>query len=124
MIDVVFKLNSMDYHSKLSTYHVNYETTFQNLFTTMDGTEHGQLWKRPIVTFTLMPLTDSQVAQLFTELSKPTITVQYTNPHANGTSTGVFRIASNLDAVFGLRSVDGNRYYKVSEIILRSLGVA
>lgn len=123
MIDVVFKLNSMDFHSKLSTYQVNYETTFQNLFTTMDGTEHGQLWKRPIISFTLIPMTDSQASQLFTELSKPTIIVQYTNPHTNGTSTGVFRIASNLEAVFGLRSVDGNRYYKGSKITLRSLGV-
>lgn len=123
MIDVVFKLNSMDFHSKLSTYQVSFETTFQNLFTTMDGTEHGQLWKRPIISFTLIPMTDSQASQLFTELSKPTITVQYTNPHTNGTSTGVFRIASNLEAVFGLRSVDGNRYYKGSKITLRSLGV-
>lgn len=123
MIDVTLTVNGVPLASKLSTYNVRYEMTYDNLITTMDGAEHGDIWRRAVITFSLIPMTDAQTASIFSALATNNCAVSYTDPHMNATRSGTFRLASDLDAVFGLRSIDGNRYYRGGEITLRSRGV-
>ena len=120
MIDVTFKINGTDYSLLLSSYNVEKEVEYQNIVITMDGTEHGVARCRTIITFALIPLTDAQCNRLYNALASGNLEVIYTNPHSNETSIARMRVASNIGAIFGLRSIDGNRYYKCSAITLRS----
>lgn len=120
MIDVVFRINDVNYSSLLSTYQVTREVEYQDVVITMDGTEHGMPRYRPVVTFSLIPLTDSQCRDLYNSLARGNINVVYTNPQSGETAVSVMRLVTNIDAVFGLKSVTGNRYYKCGEITLRS----
>lgn len=120
MIDVTFKLGGTSYSSKLSTYRVTYETTYGSTLTALDGTEYGRALFRPVITFSLIPMTEEESAALFTLLSNgQSLTVEYTDPNTNEDRTGSFRLASNIDHIFALKSVDGNRRYTGGEIILR-----
>ena len=119
MIDVTFTINNTDMHAKLSTYKVTYAVEYPRILTALDGTEYGSARRRPIVTVSFIPLTDSEVNTYYNILKSSTLTVQYTDPHQNTTKSAVMRLTSNLDAVFGLKSVTGNRYYKGGEIVLR-----
>ena len=119
MIDVTFTIGALDLSGLLSTYNVQHETEYSAVITTMNGTEHGFATLRPIVTFSLIPLREDQCAELYEELSKSDLEVQYTNPLLNQTATGVMRLTTSTDAIFGLSSVDGHRYYKGSQITLR-----
>ena len=120
MIDVTFRLNDVDYSSLLSTYHVTREVEYQEVLTTMDGTEHGVARYRPVIIFSLIPLTDEQCRQLYNVLANGDIKCRYTNPQSNEISISIMRVVSDINAIFGLRSIDGNRYYKCGEITLRS----
>ena len=120
MIDVTFRINDIDYSSLLSTYNVDKEVEYQQVVTTLDGTEHGIARYRPTIKFSLIPLTDAQCKQLYDSLAKGNIEVFYTNPHTNETSVLKMRVTSNIGAVFGIKSITGDRYYKCGEITLRS----
>lgn len=124
MIDVTFKLNNVNFSPKLSTYEVVVETEYPVTFTTMDGTEHVYKRNRPSITFSLIPLTDAEVQSLYSCLSGRTVSVNYTNPYTNTDVTATMRLTTNLLHIFGLRSVDGNRYYKGTQISLRQLSVS
>lgn len=119
-MDITLTISNVDFSPKLSTYHVTHEVTAQQMVTTMDGTEHSASWRRPVVEFSMWPLTDAQCNQYYAALSRMEVTVAYTDPYLNANRTVVMRVASSLDAVFGLRSCDGNRYYKGGTIKLRS----
>ena len=118
MIDVTFVINNTDYSPLLSTYSVDYSVEEICSVTTMDGSEHVHARKRPIVTFSLIPLTDEQCAAFYTALSNINVSVQYTDPN-HGVRTATMRVASAIRNSFGLRSIDGNRYYKGEKITLR-----
>jgi hypothetical protein len=120
MIDITFKIGGTDYSGLLSTYNVDYAAEYGESFTALDGTEYGRPVFRPIITFSLMPLTEAQTAALFTKLSAAaSVTVQYTDPHANTNRTASFRVASDLNRSFLLKSIDGLRRYSGGEIVLR-----
>ena len=119
MIDVVFKLNNVDYSHLLSTYSVVIETEYDEVIRTLNGAEYGSPRFRPTVIFSLIPLTDSQSAALFNILKNGSVTVTYTDTMSNATRTSTMRLASNVESVFCLSSIDGNRYYKGREITLR-----
>lgn len=119
MIDVVFKLNNVDYSQLLSTYSVVVETEYDEVIRTLNGEEYGSPRFRPTVVFSLIPLTDAQSAALFNILKNGSVTVTYTDTMSNETRTSTMRLASNVESVFGLSSIDGNRYYKGREITLR-----
>lgn len=127
MIDVSFTLGSTDYHTLLSTYSVTHEVETRASVTTMDGTEHVAIQRRPVISFSLIPLTDAQSKALYDLLSAGVLNVTYTDPYTytttNQTRTASFRVASNLNSVFGLKSVDGSRYYKGGDIVLRQRAV-
>lgn len=119
MIDISLTIGSLDLSGLLSTYSVDYETEYQEEMTALDGTEYGIAKFRPVITFSLFPLTDAQCAALYSELNNANITTVYTDPNMNSVVTATTRLKTNISAVFGLKSVNGNRYYKGGKITLR-----
>ena len=120
MIDVTFELNGVDWSEKLSTYDVKYQPEEVKNIRTMDWAEHTFVAKRPHITFSLMPLTDEECVSLYSILAAQTIPVTFTDPNQSTEPTMVMRLYSNIDHAFGIRSIDGNRYYKGTKITLRS----
>lgn len=120
MIDITFKIGVTSYSDLLSTYNVDYAVEYGETFTALNGTEYGRPLYRPVIRFSLIPLTEAQSADLYTKLSESaSVTVQYTDPHANTTRTASFRVASDIGRAFLLKSVDGLRRYSGGEIVLR-----
>jgi hypothetical protein len=119
-MDVTLNVNGLDLHDKLSTYRVSQEVTYRQVLTTLDGTEHAFGEKiRPIVTFSLLPLTDEESTALYRALSDLIFPVSFTNQHTGVNQTRELRLVSNLESAFALRSVDGKRRYRGTEIQLR-----
>ena len=123
MIDVTLTFNNISFGSLLSTYSVRHIVEVDRIVTTMDGAEHVTTRKRPEITFSLIPLTEAQVATVYRELSAIIGNVQYTDPNMGTTQSARMRVTSNLDAVFGIKSITGDRYYKGGTIVLRQLSV-
>ena len=122
-MDVMLEINGRDFSSRLSTYRVEQEVTYPDMLTTMDGTEHyGKPYKRDVIYFTILPFDDDTANQDYMVLADTSLTVNYTNPQAKDSEKlyKPMKLYSNLSAVFGLRSVNGKRYYKGGEIALRS----
>lgn len=119
MIDVTFTINGTDYSSLLSTYNVAHEVQVQKMVTALDGTEYTAQFRRPVLTFSLIPLTDAQTADLYEILSGINVEVIYTDPYFDTDKYAIMRVTTNFESVFGLRSVNGNRYYKGNPITLR-----
>ena len=119
MIDITLQIGELDLSRFLSTYEVQYEVEYPHLVTALDGTEHGAPRYRPIVNFSLIPITDAQATALYTAISRMYANVTYTDTFMNEDVTADMRVTSNLQAAFGLRSIDGNRYYKGGVITLR-----
>jgi len=118
MIDVTFTFNGFDLAPYLSTFSVVHERETVESLITMDGTEHVATRVRPTIRFSLIPLTDAQSQNIYTALSTGTASTSYTDTYI-GERTATMRVASSLESVFGIRSVDGNRYYKGGAIVLR-----
>lgn len=122
-MDVTLEINGRDFSSRLSTYRVEQEVTYPDMLTTMDGTEHyGKPYRRDVIYFSLFPFDDDTANHDYMVLVDTSLTVNYTNPQAKDSEKlyKPMKLYSNLSAVFGLRSVNGNRYYKGGEIALRS----
>lgn len=122
-MDVSLEINGRDFSSRLSTYRVEQEITYPDMLITMDGTEHyGKPHKRDVIYFSLLPFDDDTANQDYLVLADSSLSVNYTNPQATGSEKlyKPMKLYSNLSAVFGLRSVNGKRYYKGGEIALRS----
>ena len=122
-MDVTLEINGRDFSSRLSTYRVEQEITYPDIMTTMDGTEHyGKPYRRDVIYLSLIPFDDDTANQDYLVLADTSLTVNYTNPQAKDSEKlyKPMKLYSNLSAVFGLRSVNGKRYYKGGEIALRS----
>lgn len=119
MIDITLKIGTSDFSHLLSTYNVTHETEYQTLMTALDGTEYGSARYRPVLSFSLIPLTDSQCEDLYNAIHSVSASVTYTDPLRNTDVTADMRLTTSLQAIFGLKSIDGNRYYKGSTITFR-----
>jgi len=120
-MDVTLKINKLDLHELLSTYSVNYEFAYQKVITTLNGNEIAFPYRpRPILTFSLFPLDDEQSEKLFSILRDVIFDVTFTNSNQNAVETKKFRLSSNLESLFGLKSVNGKHYYKGGTIELRA----
>lgn len=119
MIDVTLRLNGTDISGLLSTFNVTHQVEVREIMTSLDGTEHYATIRRPEISFSLIPLSDEQTADLYNILSEITIPVVYTDPYLGNEAFGNMRVVSGLESTFGLRSIDGNRYYKGGTIVLR-----
>ena len=122
-MNVTLEINGRDFSSRLSTYRVEQEVTYPDMLTTMDGTEHyGKPYKRDVIYFSLFPFDDETANQDYLVLSDSSLSVNYTNPQADNAEKlyKEMKLYSSLNVVFGLRSVNGKRYYKGGEIALRA----
>ena len=122
-MDVTLEINGRDFSSRLSTYRVEQEVTYPDMLTTMDGTEHyGKPYRRDVIYFSLFPFDDDTANQDYAVLSDSGLSVNYTNPQSDNAEKLYkdMKLYSNLSSVFGLRSVNGKRYYKGGEIALRA----
>ena len=122
-MDVTLEINGRDFSSRLSTYRVEQQVTYPDMLTTMDGTEHyGKPYKRDVIYFSLFPFDDDTASQDYLVLSDSSLSVNYTNPQADDAKKlyKEMKLYSSLSAAFGLRSVNGKRYYKGGEISLRA----
>lgn len=122
-MDVILEINGRDFSDRLSTYSVDTEVIYSGVLTTMDGTEHyGKPIVRDVIHFSLMPFDDETANLDFMALSEQSLIVNYTDPLAIDAIKQYrpMKLRSNLSAAFGLRSINGNRYYKGGEIILRA----
>lgn len=121
MIDITFQLNGVSYSNLLSTYKVTNDIEVSDSITALDGTEHYAVRNRPSLTISFIPLNDAQIAELYNLLSGITLEVRYFDPNINQERLIRMRVTSNLQSVFGLKSIDGNRYYKGGEIVFRAV---
>ena len=119
MTDITFTFNSYDLSGKLSTYNVFHEVEVADTMTALDGTEHVATRVRPSITFTLLPMSSTDVAAVYAALKVITAEANYTDPNLGTTNLATMRVTTPLSAVFGLKSVDGNVYYKGGEITMR-----
>lgn len=119
MIDVTLTFNNYDFSPLLSKYRCYHAVEVADSLTAIDGTEYVAMRKRPMIEFSLMPLTDEQAQDVYDALSVITAEATYTDPH-RGEAISVMNLKSDLDAVFLLSSIDGNRYYRGGTIVLRS----
>lgn len=122
-MDVTLEINGRDFSSRLSTYRVEQEITYPDMLTTMDGTEHyGKPYRRDVIYFSLFPFDDDTANQDYACLADSSLSVNYTNPQSDNAEKMYkdMKLYSNLSSVFGLRSVNGKRYYKGGEIALRA----
>ena len=122
-MDVTLEINGRDFSSRLSAYRVEQEITYPDMLTTMDGTEHyGKPYRRDVIYFSLFPFDDDTANQDYLVLSDSSLSVNYTNPQSDDAEKlyKERKLDSKLNGVFGLRSVNGKRYYKGGEIALRA----
>ena len=119
MIDILLNVNNVSFSNKLSTYQVTHEIEYPRILTALDGTEYGTHRRRPVVLFSFIPLTEAETNTFYEALKQQNLTVQYTDTHLNRTAIASMRLTTNLDAVFGIKSITGDRYYKGGTITLR-----
>lgn len=120
-MDVTLKIGSLDLSSKLSTYKVTWEKSYQKVITTMDSVEHPfPSPDRALVDFSLLPLDDNLASSVYDALTT-TQSITFTDPYTGTDLVRNMRITSNLEAEFGLKSVNGKRYYRGGEIQMRAL---
>lgn len=121
-MDVTLIVNGLDLSARLSTYSVSEEVAYRQVIVTLDDAEHPYpSTTRPIITFSLWPMTDEESAALYSALSALVFDATYTNPHKNADETKRVRLMTSLESAFALKSVDGKRRYKGGQIQLRRL---
>lgn len=120
-MDITLTLNSRNFAPRVSTYAVHKRVEDVRTITTMDGVEHSVQRTRDEIVFSLIPYSDATCTADYNALKALQFTSQYTDPNTGNVSVRTLRVASNLESVFGLKSVDGNRYYKGGKITLRAV---
>lgn len=119
-MDVTLIVNGLDLHEKLATFRVTMEVTYRKVLTTLGGTERAFGKRtRPVITFSLFPLTDEENASLYQALDALEFSATFTNTNTGKDEIRTVRLASDLESSFALRSVDGKRRYRGKEIQLR-----
>lgn len=122
-MNVTLVANGVNFSSRLSSFSARLIPEYGTVVQTLDGKEHiGRRRSRLEIVFSLIPFTDAQSATDYNALKAISFSVTVTVPELGGAVTRTMRCTSNLDAIFGLSSVDGNRYYKAeSKITLRAV---
>ena len=122
MMDITLTVNGMNLSGKLSTYHTSKKVTYTDVLSALDGTEYPfPAATKTEITFSLLPMDDSETAALYSALSTLVFQATYTDQHAGVDRTDKVRVISDIDSAFLLKSVDGKRRYRGSEITLRVL---
>ena len=122
MDGITLTFNGFPFASKLSTYNVDYEINYRKIVTALDGTEYfANGTRRPIVTFSLFPMTGEQAKAYYDALKNMAGTCIYTDPATDETHSAQMRVVSNLSYVFGHKGIDDNLYYRGGQITLRGV---
>lgn len=122
-MDIKLIVNGLDLSEKLATYSVDKEVRYRQIITTLDDTEHPVSGsKRNVVRFTLFPMTEEESNALEGALADLVFESTFTLHGADRTET--VRLASDLQNLFLLKSVDGQRRYRGGQIVLRGVNVA
>lgn len=122
MKGITLTFDGVNFAPALSTYRVAYETNYRKTVTALDGTEYfGNGTRRPIVTFSLFPMTDAQAKTYYGALKAMVSNCAYTDPATNAVRTARMRVTSNLEYLFCHKAVDDNLYYKGGQIELRGV---
>lgn len=122
-MDIVLTVNGRDLSSRLASYKMQKLVEESRMVKTLDGAEHAVQQTRDAVTFTLWPYSDATATEDYNAIKTMQFVAHYTDTFSNMEASQEMRLVTDLDAVFGLRSVDGNRYYKGGEITLRAVRV-
>lgn len=111
--------NGYDFSGKLSTYEAYMEVT-QKVLSMLDDSERPYpAVLRPIVRFSLLPLTDEESTEVYNVLKDIVFSATF---DINGAEmTAEMRVVTNLGGKFLLKSSDGKRRYRGGEIMLRGL---
>lgn len=118
-MDVKLVANGVDFSDRLSTYDAYMEVT-QKVLTMLDDTERPYpAVMRPVVNFSLLPLTDEEATEVYNTL-RPVV-FSATFEISGQEMTAEMRVVGNLGDKFLLTSSDGKRRYKGREIMLRGL---
>lgn len=121
-MDITLTINGYDCSPKLGTYKVTPKITYSKVITTLDNVEHFTTgYLRDIIEFTMWPLSDEEVAAFYAALEPLRVSVTYTDPKTGQDKTRDMRVTSGLDYTFGMRSINGKRYYKGGKIQLRQV---
>lgn len=124
MTSLTLIIDNRIFSDKISTFNVTKEITYAKVMKTLNGKEvYRNKQERAILTFSLLPYCDATAERDYEVLHKGEFVVQYTDPDTMYLKTQVMRIVSNLDRAFLLDSVNGRRYYKGENIILRAIEV-
>lgn len=114
--------NGLDLSGKLSTYRASKKVTYTDILSALDGTEYAfPAATKTEITFSLLPMDEAESAAFYSALSSLIFPATYTDQHAGIDRTGNVRVISDIDSAFLLKSVDGKRRYRGSEITLRVL---
>ena len=119
MIDVTLTFNSYDFSGLLSTFEVIHKVEIAESVTTMDGEEHVATRRRAVINFTLIPMDEDTIDDVYAALSVINGEATYTDQFTGTTRIVPVRDASDINSVFALKSVNGKRYYKGTNITLR-----
>lgn len=119
MIDVTLTFNSFDFSPLLSTFQVSHKVEVAESVTTMDGEEHVATRRRAVIEFALLPMSEETIEDVYDALSVINGEATYTDPLTGDVRTVPVRVASDINSVFALKSVNGKRYYKGDAISLR-----
>lgn len=121
-MDVTFKIADLDLHTALSTYLVRWEVKYQKVIITLDDVEHPfKAPNRAILEVSFLPMDDDFATSLFEALDSTKQSITFTDPYSRSDIVRTMRVVSDLEAAFGLKSVNGKRYYKGGKIELRAL---
>lgn len=118
-MNVKLVANGVDFSGKLSTYDAYMEVT-QKVLNMLDDSERPfPAVMRPVVVFSLLPMTDEESTQTYNVLKD--IIFSATFEISGQEMTAEMRVVGNLGDKFLLTSPDGKRRYKGREIMLRGL---
>ena len=118
-MDVKLIANGVDFSNKISTYDAYMEVT-QKVLTMLDDSERPYpAVFRPVVRFSLLPMTDTEATAVYNTLKG--IVFPATFEISGQEMTADVRVVGNLGDRFLLTSPDGKRRYKGAEITLRGL---
>lgn len=118
-MNVKLVANGVDFSGKLSTYDAYMEVTQKVLNMLDDSDRPFPAVMRPVVVFSLLPMTDEESTQTYNVLKD--IIFSATFEISGQEMTAEMRVVGNLGDKFLLTSPDGKRRYKGREIMLRGL---
>ena len=119
-MDVKLIANGAELSNRLSTYDAYMEVS-QKVLTLMNDMERPyRSTMRPVVKFSLLPMTDVEATNIYNMLKG--IVFPVTFEISGQVMTADMRVIGNLGDKFLLTSCDGKRRYKGAEITLRGLG--